>query len=51
MEPREEKHNEQLMKLIKAMHQIVGSDDIEKNRASQEQMAKRLGTVKDMQYT
>lgn len=45
------KYNEQLMKLIKAVHSVVDTGDIDRNRMSQEQMAKKMGTVKDMQYT
>lgn len=50
MEKQDERRNEQLMRLIKAMHHMVESEDIDKNRASQEQMAKRIANPKDMQY-
>ncbi len=45
-----EKHNEQLMKLIKAVHHFVEAKDVEKNRASQDAMAKKLGNARDMEY-
>ena len=35
-----EKRYAQLMKLIRAVHSVVGSEDIGKNRISQEQMAR-----------
>ena len=46
-----ERRNEQLMRLIRAVHSVVGSEDIEKNRISQEQMARTLGHSRDITYT
>ena len=46
-----EKRNAQLMKLIRAVHSVVGSEDIGKNRISQEQMARKLGHSRDITYT
>ena len=43
-----ERRNEQLMRLIRAVHSVVGSEDIGKNRISQEQMARKLGHSRDI---